>query len=54
MTLTESYKTNYQIWQTAGGTLGKMPNGAPVDTNVAQDLSLWQTTESDIFPGQNV
>lgn len=31
---------NYVIWQTTGGG-GKLPNGAPVDTDVVKDLSLW-------------
>ena len=33
--------TDWAIWQTTGGG-GKLPNGAPVDTDVARDLSLWQ------------
>jgi lysozyme len=31
---------SWTLWQTSGGG-GKLPNGAPVDTDVAQDLSLW-------------
>jgi lysozyme len=30
----------WRLWQTTGGG-GKLPNGAPVDTDVARDLSLW-------------
>lgn len=31
---------DWVIWQNTGGG-GKLPNGAPVDTNLAKDLSLW-------------
>lgn len=33
-------KDNWVVWQTTGGG-GKLPNGAPVDTNVMRDLSLF-------------
>lgn len=36
--------TDWVIWQTAGGSLLHLPNGMPVDTNVAKDLSLWDKT----------
>lgn len=32
--------TDYVMWQTTGGG-GHLPNGAPVDTDVTKDLSLW-------------
>lgn len=32
--------TDWVLWQNTGGG-GKLPNGAPVDTDVARDLSLW-------------
>jgi lysozyme len=32
--------TNWTLWQTTGGG-GHLPNGEPVDTDVAPDLSLW-------------
>jgi lysozyme len=43
--------TSYCLWQTTGGG-GKLPNGAPVDTDVAPDLSLWvpPTAPPMIFP----
>jgi GH25 family lysozyme M1 (1,4-beta-N-acetylmuramidase) len=41
--------TNYTIWQTTGGK-GKLPNGAPVDTNVAPDLSFWDSPISTNIP----
>jgi lysozyme len=31
---------DWVLWQTTGGG-GHLPNGAPVDTDVAKDLSLW-------------
>jgi len=36
--------TNYKIWQNTGGTQ-KLYNGTPCDTNIALDLSLWDTPE---------
>ena len=35
--------TDWALWQDTGGG-GKLPNGAPVDTDKARDLSLWNTT----------
>ena len=32
--------TDWVVWQNTGGT-EKLPNGVPVDTNFAKDLSLW-------------
>jgi lysozyme len=32
--------TDWVCWQTTGGG-GKLPNGAPVDTDVVKDFSLW-------------
>lgn len=32
--------TSWEIWQNTGGG-GKMPSGAPVDTDLVRDLSLW-------------
>lgn len=32
--------TDWALWQDTGGG-GKLPNGAPVDTDKARDLSLW-------------
>src|SRR5208283_1571968 len=37
--------TDWTLWQDSGGTganAGHLPNGAPVDTDKAKDLSLWQ------------
>jgi len=31
---------NWALWQTTGGS-GHLPSGAPVDTDVARDLTLW-------------
>lgn len=36
--------TDWVLWQNTGGTgsnAGHLPNGAPVDTDLAKDLSLW-------------
>lgn len=33
--------SDWIIWQTGGGNLGHLPNGAPVDTNLAKDLSIF-------------
>lgn len=41
--------TNYTIWQNTGGG-GKLPNGAPVDTNVAPDLSFWDSPVATNIP----
>jgi lysozyme len=38
--------TNWAMWQTSGGTGAKLPNSAPVDADVAKDLSLWGIAES--------
>lgn len=35
--------TDWAIWQDTGGG-GKLPNGAPVDTDKVRDLSLWSVT----------
>jgi lysozyme len=38
--------TNWILWQNSGGTgagAAHLPNGAPVDTDYAQDLSLWDS-----------
>lgn len=32
--------SDWVLWQTTGGG-GHLPNGAPVDTDIAKDLSLW-------------
>jgi lysozyme len=32
---------DWSIWQTSGGG-GKLPGGAPVDTDVCKDLSIWE------------
>ena len=40
--------TNWVMWQTAGGTGGHLPNGAPVDTDVVMDLSLWAAGTSSV------
>jgi hypothetical protein len=32
--------TTFSLWRNTGGG-GKLPNGAPVDTDLAVDLSLW-------------
>lgn len=38
--------TDWQMWQTEGGKLLTLPNGMPVDTNVAKDLSLWESAST--------
>jgi hypothetical protein len=35
--------TDWVLWQDSGGTQ-KLPNGVPVDTDKAKDLSLWDTS----------
>lgn len=35
--------TDWALWQDTGGG-GKLPSGAPVDTDKARDLSLWNVT----------
>lgn len=37
--------TDWVLWQTTGGG-GHLPNGEPVDTDVAKDLSLWGSASS--------
>lgn len=41
----------WTLWQTTGGG-GHLPNGAPVDTDVCRDLSLWggAVVQPDPFP----
>jgi len=34
--------TDWAWWQQAGGSAMKLPNGVPIDTNYAKDLSLWE------------
>lgn len=41
---------DWVFWQTAGGNLLHLPNGMPVDTNVAKDLSFWGETKVDSPP----
>ena len=41
--------TDWVLWQTTGGG-GKLPNGAPVDTDVAKDLSLWDNAPAPVAP----
>jgi GH25 family lysozyme M1 (1,4-beta-N-acetylmuramidase) len=36
--------TDWTLWQNSGGT-EKLPNGVPVDTDLAKDLSLWDPTQ---------
>jgi len=43
--------TDYVLWQDGGGTSGHkltLPNGIPVDSDVAKDLSLWDTTNTEV------
>jgi lysozyme len=39
--------TSWVLWQTTGGG-GKLTNGAPVDTDVALDLSLWNVAPAAV------
>ena len=41
--------TDWTMWQTTGGG-GKLPNGAPVDTDVVKDLSIWNPPSVDAPP----
>lgn len=41
--------TDWVIWQDSGGTQ-KLPNGVPVDTDKAKDLSLWDTQAAPPAP----
>jgi GH25 family lysozyme M1 (1,4-beta-N-acetylmuramidase) len=38
--------TTYSVWQNSGGTTAKLPNGAPVDTDLAVDLHLFAPLNS--------
>jgi lysozyme len=38
----------WRMWQTSGGG-GRLPNGAPVDTDAVKDLSLW-VIEAPVVP----
>jgi GH25 family lysozyme M1 (1,4-beta-N-acetylmuramidase) len=40
--------TDWVIWQNGGGSLMHLPNGCPVDTNVAKDLSLWDEVPAPV------
>jgi lysozyme len=41
--------TSWVLWQDTGGTQ-KLPNGVPVDTNKAVDLSLWSVQSVVVAP----
>jgi lysozyme len=41
--------TDWVMWQTTGGG-GHLPGGAPVDTDVAKDLSLWDPPADPAAP----
>jgi len=41
--------TDWTMWQTTAGG-GHLPNGAPVDTDVIKDLSLWDSPQTVIPP----
>lgn len=38
--------TDWALWQDSGGEKEKLPNGIPVDTDKARDLSLWDSVET--------
>lgn len=40
---------SWVLWQNTGGG-GKLPNGAPVDTDLAPDLSLWNVNLTEPLP----
>lgn len=37
-------KDDWVIWQNSGGDVGKLPSGAPVDTDICKDLSIFDNT----------
>lgn len=41
--------TDWVMWQNSGGTQ-KLPNGVPVDTDYAKDLSLWDAAPAPVVP----
>jgi lysozyme len=41
--------TDWVLWQNSGGG-GKLPNGAPVDTDYAKDLSIFDAVTSGALP----
>lgn len=41
--------TDWVMWQNSGGSQ-KLPNGVPVDTDLAKDLSLWDTLSVETPP----
>lgn len=41
--------TDWVLWQNGGGT-SHLPNGVPVDTDAAKDLSLWDTPAAAAAP----
>lgn len=42
--------TDWAIWQNSGGTQMKLPNGIPVDTDIAKDLSWFGVVEQAPTP----